>query len=257
VAWGDAEEARKWGAWIWFPEGVPKHAAPVEARYFRRTFEVPASDRQKRAKLTVAADDKFEAWVNGEKIGSGESWSSPRDFDVKKLLRPGQNVVAIRAENAPAPVKENPAGLMAVLEVELESGKKIWVLSDGEWRAAKGVGLGNEWTQVGLDDSHWPQALVTAQYGEGPWGRIGGGQPAVVPFAAGTGNRLLVVYAPDARSVRVSQLREGRQYRLTRFDPVSGEEEKLPAAESSEKGDLIISAPVYSHDWIVTLEVEK
>jgi hypothetical protein len=28
--------------WIWFPEGRPAEHAPVEARYFRRSFDVPA-----------------------------------------------------------------------------------------------------------------------------------------------------------------------------------------------------------------------
>jgi hypothetical protein len=255
VAWADAEGPRTWGKWIWFPEGDPKRAAPVEARFFRRAFDIPESAAIKRARLTVAADDRFQAWVNGAKVGSGESWSAPRDFDVKKLLAAGRNVLAIRAENAPAPVTENPAGLIASLDIELESGRKLTMTSDESWSVSKVAG--SEWTGSKYDASNWSKALVTAKYGEAPWGKIGGNEPAVVPFAVGISNRLLVVYSPDARSIRVSHLAPGAKYRLGRFDPVTGEHEALPEAQSSHEGDLILPPPAYSHDWVATMKAER
>jgi hypothetical protein len=255
VSWADAEGQRNWGAWIWYPEGDPKHAAPVEARYFRRAFDLPANEQIKRARLTVAADDRFQAWVNGTQIGAGENWSAPRDFDVKALFGGGQNLLAIRAENAPAPVKDNPAGLMAMLEIELKSGKKLSVRSDDSWRVSKTDAAG--WIQKKFDDSNWAKALVTAQYGEGPWGRIGGDWSSVVPFAAGISNRLLVVYGPDARGIGVSHLQPTRKYELTQFDPVTGERAKPSPSQSDSEGNLVIPSPSHSHDWLVTLELER
>ena len=39
---GDAGRPDGLGRWAWYPEGDPTKDAPVEARYFRRTFDLPA-----------------------------------------------------------------------------------------------------------------------------------------------------------------------------------------------------------------------
>ena len=57
--WDDTPGSTVWGDWIWFPEGDPKRDAPVQVRYFRRSFELPAAARIERAALRVAVDDRF------------------------------------------------------------------------------------------------------------------------------------------------------------------------------------------------------
>ena len=55
AAWeGGSAAAVAWGDWIWYPEGDPAKDAPVAARYFRRTFELPEGKTVVRA---VAAFD--------------------------------------------------------------------------------------------------------------------------------------------------------------------------------------------------------
>src|SRR6185436_20828897 len=64
VTWAEAKAKVKWGDWIWFPEGDPKHDAPKETRYFRHTFEVPKGSSIRSASLNIAADNKYTVWLN-------------------------------------------------------------------------------------------------------------------------------------------------------------------------------------------------
>jgi hypothetical protein len=156
-------------SWIWYPEGRPVEDAPAAARFFRCRFEVPANLRA--AELRVAADDVCEVFLNGTRLGSHETWQRTAVFAVDKVLRSGGNVLAVRAENRPAPSK-NPAGLISRLIVILADGKQLSVVSDGSWRAEKETRP--RWEQLAYDDSAWPAALVTSAFGGGPWGKIAG-----------------------------------------------------------------------------------
>src|SRR5262249_381768 len=144
----------------------------------------------KQARLYVSADDKFEAWLNGKRVGSGADWRTAEQFEVGRFLRPGRNVLAVRAENAPVPPRpKHPAGLMASLAVELDSGVSLSVASDSEWRCSKTIAP--TWTSTDFDDSAWPRVGVVGKYGDGPWGRIAGKDELIVPFAAGIDDRIM------------------------------------------------------------------
>ena len=256
VAWADKEGPRMWGAWIWFPEGDPKQDAPAEPRFFRRTFAIPADVKIRQARLYICADDQFEAWLNGKRVGSGADWRAAQRFEVGRFLRPGRNVLAVRAENAPVPAgNKNPAGLMASLAVELEDEARLSVASDGEWRCC--TTNAPAWTNNAFNDSAWRQAAVIAQYGDGPWGRIAGKDELVVPFAAGIDDRVLVVYAPDPLSVTINHLRPGAKYRVTRFDPVTGVREQASDVQSGGHGDLVVQPAASDHDWVLALEFNQ
>ena len=160
-------------SWIWFPEGRPVHDAPTEVRYFRRTFRVAAGARIGRADLRIACDDACEVFINGSRIGAHNRWQRAAVFaEIGKLIRPGKNVLAVRAENRPANVKNNPAGLIARLTVFMGDGKGLTVVSDDAWRAEKVKRPG--WPKADFDDSAWKTAAIAAPFGGGPWGRIGG-----------------------------------------------------------------------------------
>ena len=92
-------------AWIWYPEGNPAEDAPAATRFFRHRFELPSAVRQ--AKLRIAADDACEVYLNGVRVGANDTWRQAAIFSVAKLLKPGGNVLAVRAENRPAEAK-NP-----------------------------------------------------------------------------------------------------------------------------------------------------
>ena len=183
-------------SWIWYPEGRPVEDAPAEARLFRCRFELPTDIRS--AVLRVAADDACEVFVNGSRVGIHQTWQRTEAFDVGPLLNSGGNLLAVRAENRPAPSK-NPAGLIVRLAVTLTDGRRLLVVSDATWRTEKETRSG--WEQAALDDSAWKNAVVAAPFGGGPWGKIAGVDKADIqddPVAA---------YAdedPDAKKLYLS-----------------------------------------------------
>jgi hypothetical protein len=156
-------------SWIWYPEGNATQDAPAAARFFRCRLEI--SGEVRTAELRVAADDACEVFVNGQRLGAHETWQRTAVFAVGPLLKAGGNVLAVRAENRPAPSK-NPAGLIARLAVTLAGGPQLIRVSDGSWRAE--MELRPQWEQITFDDSAWKAAAVAAPLGGGPWGKIAG-----------------------------------------------------------------------------------
>ncbi len=91
AVWEGGSDAPAWGDWIWYPEGDPAKDAPVAARFFRRTFELPEGKTVVRAVLHLTVDDKFTAYLNGELVGSHADWMTGKEFtDVARLLAAGQ-----------------------------------------------------------------------------------------------------------------------------------------------------------------------
>jgi hypothetical protein len=99
-------------------------------------------------------------------LGTHGTWQHPAVFTVEKHLRPGVNVIAVRAENRPAPVQRNPAGLIACLTLVGE-GKPFHLVSDTAWLAAKQESP--RWQQPEFDDAAWQPAILAANGGLGPW----------------------------------------------------------------------------------------
>lgn len=129
-----ASAALEAARWIWHAEGQPAASAPVGTRAFRRPLDLP-DDGVKSANLVVTADNAFEAWVNGRSIGKGNNFTVPYHFDVTPSMRSGTNVLVIEASNGGE--TPNPAGLIAVLTVELASGRRILVPTDSTWQSRR------------------------------------------------------------------------------------------------------------------------
>ena len=145
--------------WIWSPK------MDNETIFARATFSLPQVPHG--ASLYVTADDGFEAYVNGQKVGASPSsadnaWANVQRFPVTKLLTAGPNVVAIRAFNA-----GGWAGLLARLDVD---GNEL-LTTDEQWLVTDQADLPAEWTQVIFDDSQWPKATIMAPLGGAPWGK--------------------------------------------------------------------------------------
>ena len=72
--------------------------------YVRRTIDVTASDLEEDLLIIYSHDDVFELFVNGTKVAdTGETWREgirlPMDSKMKKLLKPGKNVIAAHCHN--------------------------------------------------------------------------------------------------------------------------------------------------------------
>jgi len=181
---GGPDKVHAQPAWIWYAEGQPAEDAPAQSRYFRRAFAVPEGSVI-RGVLRITADDACEVFLNGQRLGTHTGWQRTAAFDLAPSLHSGRNVLAVRAENMPAPTK-NPAGLIAKLAVVAADGGTVTVVSDTAWRASATFFPG--WEQPGFDDSAWQPCIVAAPYGQGPWGRIAGETLLLDPTLAASRN---------------------------------------------------------------------
>ena len=206
----------------------------------------------RRALLRITADDRFAVWLNGKELGSGANWSATTQLDATALLKPGSNLLAVRAENLKAPVTLNPAGLSALLSVEFADDTRISLPTDTAWRASKTEDA--NWRDLLFDDSAWPAALVTAKFGDAPWGRIGLGDPLMMPQACGSGDKLRVVYALDPKPLLVRSLSPQTRYRITHFDPVTGKRSIPEEVQTTDIGSAQFAPPLHNHDWVLLLE---
>ncbi len=76
------------------PPFVPHDHNPVGS--YRRTFTLPADWAGLNVVLHFGAVKSFfYVWVNGEKLGFSKDSKTPAEFDITRLIRPGQNVVAV------------------------------------------------------------------------------------------------------------------------------------------------------------------
>ncbi|AXK32061.1 rhamnosidase [Streptomyces armeniacus] len=155
--------------WVWHPDDQVGQV-PAATRHFRGTFEV--SGEVRRARLVLAVDDGFTAYVNGTEIAARDahpvhkSWSHPALLDVTGLLREGANVLAVEAVNS----EQGPAGLLAVLEAETAGGT-VRFDTAGTWRTTNEP-PGDGWQDPDHDDSGWQEARRVGTWGDDPWGKV-------------------------------------------------------------------------------------
>jgi len=147
------------GEWIWHPTEVRPH---VEIE-LRKHFELPEDFEVQQVRLSATCDDYFTLYLNGEEVGSGSDWHTLWNFEAKELLRPGDNVLAVKAGN-----EESACGFTLGLELEDASGRVISVKTDGTWKAASGSK--GEWFAREYDDSQWVSARSFGPFGVEPWG---------------------------------------------------------------------------------------
>jgi hypothetical protein len=256
----------RWKQWIWYPEGNPAENAPAAKRYFRKTFKISETEPPTHATLSVSADDRFIAYINGQKVGEATDWRTPRSIDVTKAIRPGENVIAIEAENLPAPTA-NPAGLLATLQVQTHTGEVYDLHADATWRSAKDTNAKSaDWMATEFNDDNWTMAQVVAAYGSTPWGEFSSASPSYGPYATGIAGKVRLIYVPEPRSIRVNRLEPKSKYHATAFDPQTGDAVELgPVVPDNENSRVFRKSNNYKvgdnevqtndeDDWVLVLE---
>ena len=154
--------------WIWFPVGEPEKAAPPGTNYFRRTFGLPADREIKRARILVTGDSLAKAYINGRDVGGRDNPHLVRDQDITYRLHAGTNLVAIVGVNRGSAPK--PAGVIARLEIEFETGGSFAVVTDEKWKVSDREMPG--WNEMDFDDSNWITAKNLGPVGMQPWGNV-------------------------------------------------------------------------------------
>jgi len=147
------------GQWVWTHE----QPEPPGVRWFRRVIEVPAqAGPVNTARILAAADNESEIFVNGVKVGRTGWFRVARRFDVTPHLRVGTNIIVARVENVGQ--VPNPAGWLAVLEMEHESGQRWSIETDGDWQCST--------SETANGTSSWGAVRVIGPPGRPPWGPV-------------------------------------------------------------------------------------
>nr|MDO8086161.1 glycoside hydrolase family 20 zincin-like fold domain-containing protein [Candidatus Sigynarchaeum springense] len=148
-------------AWIAFEE-TDQHQEP---RYFRKVFDMTPSEIEglARAHVEVVPGNYAVLHVNGNEVGfaqCGYQNAAPvmdhnlEAWDIKALLKPGKNVIAVEATNY---LFGQPL-LNVYAELAGKDGKVRKVLTDTSWRASAKAAEG--WNaSPSFDDSSWKAAI--------------------------------------------------------------------------------------------------
>ena len=211
--------------WVWFPEENPGENAPAGKRYFRRVVALPVGATARSAILIATADNRMTVHVNGHKVGEAGAWESLHRFDVAPFFQPGDNVIAIEAEN-PVP---SPAGLVGKLVVSLDNGSELSVAIDASWKSSARIDDG--WDKQGFDDSGWAAARELGGFGMAPWGRPAASQRGCPCSAANSkwksrcaarscmsaDSGITSCFSMAKKSATISSIRHGRSIEKTLF----------------------------------------
>ncbi len=153
-----AEEAQ----WIWSPEHA-KGAIPEVSCYFRKVF---TARNPIRVQATIAADDQYELYVNGHKIGTGQSARELDEYNITKQIRPGRNTIAVRVANQ----RGSTAALVARIFLREKDDGWVTYSTDKTWRT--NIRPFPFWNSTTYNDRFWKPAQVFGKLGDTvPWDR--------------------------------------------------------------------------------------
>jgi putative heme-binding domain-containing protein len=114
--------------------------------------------------VQITADESYELYVNGRKVGEGHNWHVMDVHDITRYLKAGHNTIAVLA----AKTDNGPAGLAA--RVLVKSAGDTWVsyLTGSSWKTSQKEFVG--WTQPRFNESQWLPAHEIGQFGVvKPW----------------------------------------------------------------------------------------
>jgi len=158
--------------WIWFSaDPMPiSQSFPGGVHYFRGAVTLPAQEKIVSADLLITADNLYTVYINGKLAGESSAnpndWKKAKRFDVKGMLVPGRNVVAVEAVNT----IPGRAGLLVKLVVRPDGGKGVTFVSSDAWMCVdKQIA---KWQTPAFDDKAWSVAHVVGGHGVAPWGKI-------------------------------------------------------------------------------------
>jgi len=184
--------------WIWHPAQEKMYNFHLLAR---KVFSLDAEITQ--ATCIISANNAYELHINGQWIGRGPVRSYPKwqyydQYDLTKILRRGDNVIAVHAYNhgteQPGVLRQTPGrgGLIVKITAQLAEGTAATVVSDGSWRVVRAPQYGIDtgfitahrqdykevydaaqelpgWEEVDFDDSDWQTPQVLGPVPTAPW----------------------------------------------------------------------------------------
>lgn len=144
--------------WIWSPQHEPGHV-PHVACHFRKTIVVRSPQQ---GQISIVADDSYDLFVNGRKVGSGESSERFQDHNVSRFLNSGRNIIAIRVNNT----RGATAGVAARVMIKGPDDDWNTYSTDQTWKTnLRPLPL---WNTALYNDGRWVHAAELGRLGETP-----------------------------------------------------------------------------------------
>ncbi len=156
-----ADEAQ----WIWAAGStLNKPISQGETCLFRKPINLRV---QAEGRIEIAADDQYDLFVNGKRIGSGNSSREMQEYDITDYLEIGRNVVAVRVVNTHG----DTAAMAARVSIRPLDQQKWFTFSSGpSWRAS--TDDNPMWETVVFNDRLWEPAAAFGKLGDTvPWDR--------------------------------------------------------------------------------------
>lgn len=218
---------------------------------FRRSFDL--NENIKYAEIRIFADTNYRLWINGKEVGFGpgrsdKTWTYYDTYDVRAFLKTGTNSIAVLGlfhGFGTGGRQSIMQALLVHLEIEGLLGKKIYIVSDKQWRTSPAnefirptprihATLGcvevrdlrladNKWIETGYDDGDWSMSdyVKSGLRGTVPWYHF---VPEVLPHRT-----LTDLSVPKSVQIATIELSEPPVELLGGMrPPVSGYEGKIP-----------------------------
>ena len=151
-----AQEAQ----WIWSP-AHEKDGVPQVTCHFRKTISLRAAEQ---GTITIVADDEYELFLNGRRMGAGGGTEDLVEYDVSRYLTRGRNIIGVKVTNT----RGTTAGLAVRVAIKQHGGDWEVYSSDDTWKT--NLAVLPLWNTGLYNDSRWDEAQVFGKLGEtAPW----------------------------------------------------------------------------------------
>ena len=158
----------------WISRADASAGQPV---FFRREFTAPTP--LLKSVLLAACEGRMEVFVNGQRIGEISGATNATGFDVTGQLRPGTNVLTLRAVSLAGPAK-----VAVLLELNADLARQQWIISDTNWSAGvseTALALARSLGRVDADPKANPFTPEKALDAYNSWKLARAGTPATDP----------------------------------------------------------------------------
>ena len=129
-------------AWIWSAGEKDVMNQPHGSVWFKTTFAVERVEDVVGAAVAITADNAYRLFVNGQPAGDGIDFHKVGRHDVMQMLKHGENVIEVLADNWDA--KPNPAGLIAACAIVRKDGRADTLATGASWEYSFNCGLMGE-----------------------------------------------------------------------------------------------------------------
>lgn len=149
--------------WIW-TTASPTSVKAGETGYFRRPINLRV---EAVGNIEITADDAYELYVNGRKVGAGTSNRQTDNYDITDFLTVGRNVVAVRVLNKTG----DTAAFAARVNIQPKQGGAWFNFnSDASWKCTNQET--ETWQTLLFNDALWGVAKSHGVWGDTePWNR--------------------------------------------------------------------------------------